>query len=107
MNSYHGPPVTLGNAAAAKVRLIVWCRECGHKVEPDPDAMAERYGAEMTVPDWRERLVCSGCGQPTGRYGRQRDGATVTIAPDRDSKFCPSQAASGQSSLTSGNWPCW
>jgi hypothetical protein len=24
--------------------------------------MAERYGAEMTVPDWRERLVCSQCG---------------------------------------------
>jgi hypothetical protein len=24
--------------------------------------MAERYGAEMTVPDWRERLVCSRCG---------------------------------------------
>jgi len=21
-----------------------------------------RYGAEMTVPDWRERLVCSQCG---------------------------------------------
>ena len=55
MNSYHGPPVTLGNAAAAKVRLIVWCRECGHKVEPDPDAMAERYGAETTVPDWHAR----------------------------------------------------
>jgi hypothetical protein len=24
--------------------------------------MAARYGAEMTVPDWRERLVCSQCG---------------------------------------------
>jgi len=24
--------------------------------------MAERYGAEMTVPDWRARLVCSKCG---------------------------------------------
>jgi hypothetical protein len=24
--------------------------------------MAERYGAEMTVPDWHARLVCSGCG---------------------------------------------
>jgi hypothetical protein len=24
--------------------------------------MAERYGAETTVPEWRERLVCSRCG---------------------------------------------
>jgi hypothetical protein len=27
-------------------------------VEPDPAEMAARYGAETTVPDWRERLVC-------------------------------------------------
>jgi hypothetical protein len=24
--------------------------------------MAERYGAETAVPEWRDRLVCSGCG---------------------------------------------
>ena len=54
--------MTLGNAAAARVRLIVWCKDCRHKVEADPAAMAVRYGAEMTVPDWRERLVCSQCG---------------------------------------------
>jgi hypothetical protein len=59
---YRGPPMTLGNAAAARVRLIVWCRDCGRQVEPDPEAMAERYGAETTVPEWRKRLVCSGCG---------------------------------------------
>jgi hypothetical protein len=29
MNSDPGPPMTLGNAAAAKVRLIVWCKACG------------------------------------------------------------------------------
>jgi hypothetical protein len=28
-------------------------------VEPDPAAMAERYGAETTVPEWHKRLVCS------------------------------------------------
>jgi hypothetical protein len=54
--------MTLGNAASARVRLIVWCKACQHRVEPDPAAMAERYGAETTVPDWRERLVCSKCG---------------------------------------------
>jgi hypothetical protein len=52
---YTGPPMTLGNAAAAKVRLIVWCLDCRHRVEPDPAEMAERYGAE--IPKWRERLV--------------------------------------------------
>jgi hypothetical protein len=54
--------MTLGRAAAAQVRLIVWCKGCGHQVEPDPDEMAARYGAEMPVLDWRERLVCSKCG---------------------------------------------
>jgi hypothetical protein len=25
--------------------------------------MAERYGVEMSVPDWRERLRCLQCGR--------------------------------------------
>jgi hypothetical protein len=54
--------VTSGNAAVAHVRLIVWCRDCGRQVEPDPAELARRYGADMPVPDWRERLVCSQCG---------------------------------------------
>jgi hypothetical protein len=55
--------MTLGNAATTRVRLIVWCKGCQHKVEPDPAEMAERYGAEMAVLDWRDRLVCSQCGE--------------------------------------------
>jgi hypothetical protein len=54
--------MTLGNAAAARVRLIVWCKACGHRAEPDPAGMVERYGAETSVPEWRKRLVCSHCG---------------------------------------------
>jgi Zn finger protein HypA/HybF involved in hydrogenase expression len=54
--------MTLGAAAAAGVRLIVWCWDCGRQVEPDPAELAERYGAETTVPDWRERLACGKCG---------------------------------------------
>jgi hypothetical protein len=54
--------MTLGNAAAAHVRLIVWCLDCHHQVEPDPAEMAERYGVEMAVPDWHARLVCGECG---------------------------------------------
>jgi hypothetical protein len=59
--------MTLGAAAAAQVRLIVWCKKCRHQVELDPAEMATRYGAETSVLDWRERLVCSRCG------GRQVD----------------------------------
>jgi len=60
---YTGPPMTLGAAAAAGVRLIVWCKACQHQVEPYAAEMAARYGAETPVLDWRERLVCSCCGQ--------------------------------------------
>jgi hypothetical protein len=59
--------MTLGNVATTRVRLIVWCNGCQHKVEPDPAEQARRYGAEMPVLEWRERLVCSQCG------GRQVD----------------------------------
>jgi hypothetical protein len=46
--------MTLGAAAAAQVRLIVWCKKCRHQVEPDPTEMATRYGAETSMLDWRE-----------------------------------------------------
>jgi hypothetical protein len=67
LRSEPGPPMTLGAAAAAGVRLIVWCKACQHQVEPDPAEMAAHYGAETPVLDWREKLVCSRCG------GRQAD----------------------------------
>jgi hypothetical protein len=67
MKSEPGPPMTLGGAAAAGVRLIVWCRSCRRRVEPDPAEMATRYGADTSVLACRDRLVCSGCG------GRQID----------------------------------
>jgi len=54
--------MTLGNAAAARVRLIVWCKACGHQVEPDPAEMAQQYGAGTSVLDWHDRLVCASCG---------------------------------------------
>jgi hypothetical protein len=41
--------MTLGNAAAPRVRLIVWCKACRYQVEPDPAEMAERYGAEVAA----------------------------------------------------------
>jgi hypothetical protein len=38
--------MTLGIAAAAGVRLIVWCKSCQHQVEPDPAEMPARHGAD-------------------------------------------------------------
>jgi hypothetical protein len=67
--------MTLGKAAAAKVRLIIWCKGCGHQVEPVPAEMAARYGAETPVLDWREKLVCSKCG------GRQVDMVVTGTKP--------------------------
>ena len=54
--------MTLGGAAAARVRFIVWCKGCRYQVEPDPAEVAERYGPETPVPDWHKQLVCSRCG---------------------------------------------
>jgi hypothetical protein len=62
MNSYPGPPATLGSTAAARLRLLVWCQDCDHQAEPDPAAMAARHGAETTLLEWAARLVCGQCG---------------------------------------------
>jgi hypothetical protein len=62
MRSEPGPRMMLGYAAKAELRLIVWCRACGHQVEPDPAQLTEPHGVDTPVLDWRERLVCSGCG---------------------------------------------
>ena len=50
MKSEPGRPMTLGNAARARVLLIVWCKVCQHQVEPDPAEMAARYSADSAVP---------------------------------------------------------
>jgi hypothetical protein len=53
--------MTLGVAAAAQMRLVVWCKACGRRTEPDPAQQAARYGADTAVRDWHKRLVCSAC----------------------------------------------
>jgi hypothetical protein len=46
----------------AHIRLIVWCKACGHRSEPDPAEQARWYRPETQVPEWHRRLVCSQCG---------------------------------------------
>ena len=45
-----------------KIVITYAARISHHQVEPDPAEMAERYGADTSILDWRERLVCSECG---------------------------------------------
>jgi len=49
--------MTLGNAADARVRLIVWCTDCGHRVEPDPAEVARRYVPTMSASTGRRGSV--------------------------------------------------
>ena len=43
MNGYPSLPMMLGAAAAASVRLIVWCKACQRQVEPDPAEMVAEF----------------------------------------------------------------
>jgi hypothetical protein len=62
MKPYRGPPMTLGSAAAAQLRLMVWCKACGHKSEPDPADQARWLVPRRRYSNGRARLVCSRCG---------------------------------------------
>jgi hypothetical protein len=49
MKPYRGPPMTLGSAAKAKLRLVVWCKACGYQSEPDPAEQSRWYGPETSA----------------------------------------------------------
>jgi hypothetical protein len=56
--------MTLGAAARTTETLIVWCRgpDCRHQNKADPADLARIFGPDLTVAEWRKRLVCSRCG---------------------------------------------
>ena len=68
------PADELGNAAAAQVRLIVWCKT---RVEPDPTEMAARYGA-----DTRFSIGGSGLSVPDTVAGKWIWSSPVPAIPD-------------------------
>jgi hypothetical protein len=41
-------PMTLGQALAAHVRLIVWCKSLNHRAEPDVAVQVNQHGAGVT-----------------------------------------------------------
>jgi Zn finger protein HypA/HybF involved in hydrogenase expression len=62
MKSTSNSVMTLGSAAAAHNRVVVWCKDCNYLAEPDPAEMAERYGAKTSMVDWHREFVCPKCG---------------------------------------------
>lgn len=65
-------PLTLGQARAAQAWLIVWCKSCGHRVEPDIGAQMSCYGASVTVVDCAARLRLLCLRRDDGRFRRDR-----------------------------------
>src|SRR6266699_2102081 len=61
-------PLTLGQALTAQARLIVWCKACGHRAEPDVAEQVSHHGAGMIVIDWAARLRCQGCGERSADF---------------------------------------
>ena len=55
-------PRTLGSTDRADLLLRTWCNRCRHWVDVDPGEQAARYGADLSVREWRLRLVCPQCG---------------------------------------------
>jgi hypothetical protein len=62
MNSYRGPSIKLGNAAAVTVRLIRLVPRLRPASSPILGEMAERYGQGMMVSNCHAWLVYAGCG---------------------------------------------
>src|SRR6516165_11589955 len=78
MKSPPGPPMTLGNAAVARVRLIVWCKARGHQVDPDPAEMAAPYGDETSVLGASGRSVLNATASRS-IYGAHRNRAAMAL----------------------------
>src|SRR6266568_5128152 len=55
-NESKSAPMTLGQALAAKARLIAWYKLCARRTEPDVVELMSWHGAKMTVIDWARRL---------------------------------------------------
>jgi hypothetical protein len=54
--------MTLESAAAAELRLMVWCNACRSPGRTRPAEQSRWHGPETPMPEWHGRLVCSQCG---------------------------------------------
>jgi hypothetical protein len=90
--------MTLGNAVAARVRLIVWREACGPG-EPDPAEMAPSGMAPRPAFSTGASSSCAPVRRPQRRHGGDRDRAAVTLAgaPYLKSPSRPLATPSGRS----------
>jgi hypothetical protein len=81
VESYPGPPTTLGNEGTSRVLLTMWCQECDHKMGPTA-GMVARWDDKTPAPDRRERLAFPRCGsrRADNRRDRNRPAATRVVA---------------------------
>lgn len=73
------PLLALGQAFTAKVRLIVWCKTCLQRFEPDTAELSEQHGAATTGGGLGETAAlramrCTRCG-----FCRQRRRALMCL----------------------------
>jgi len=75
--------MTLGNAAAARVRSIVWCKACQHQVEPDPGRSPKR-SPQLGIQLLRRAAISESPSStkekaPRGERGAFRSRASVVV----------------------------
>jgi hypothetical protein len=70
--------MTLESAAAAHLRLVVGCKGCGHRSEPNPAEQVRWYGPATPVPEWRPAAGLLAMRQPQCIHGGCRD---VAVRP--------------------------
>ena len=46
--------------------LRVWCKDSRRQVDLDPDDLAQRYGADLPVPEWAKPANLLAMRKPTG-----------------------------------------
>ena len=61
-------PATLGSSLRAHVIVIATCRDCRHQAEPDLADQVDHYGADLPLPEWGARLICSACGSRQAEF---------------------------------------
>jgi hypothetical protein len=76
--------MTLESAAAAHLRLVVWCKACGRRGELDPAEQARWYGPETPVPEWAPTAGLLTMRQPQRRHGGDRDETVRAVPPLRN-----------------------
>jgi hypothetical protein len=64
-----GAPLMMLSNTGREVRLVVQSKDCSYLFDPDPVAMAARYGANTSVLDWHKSPCVFAVRRTRGGYG--------------------------------------